>query len=74
MKTPEFRLIGAQAISIAQYGYRLIDSVEFDGESDQQKLKRLVLAKIFETLGDVGSLINKVDIVGENYVENVTSV
>ena len=74
MKTPEFRLIGAQATSIAQYGYRLIDSVEFDGESDHQKLKRLVLAKIFETLRDVGSVINKVDIVGENYVENVTDV
>ena len=67
MKTPEFRFIGAQAISIAQYGYRLIDSVQFDGESDHQKLERLVLAKIFERLRDVGSLINKVDMFGINY-------
>ena len=73
MKTPSVRIIGAQAISIAQYGYRLVDVLKHNKESEQEKVIRLVLAKTFTALRDVGSIINIVDVVDENYVESVTA-
>ncbi|XP_065684411.1 uncharacterized protein LOC136096766 [Hydra vulgaris] len=74
LKTPSIRIIGSQAISIAQYGYCLVDVSKHDKESKQEKVIRLILAQIFTTLQDIGSVINIVDVVEENYVENVTAV
>ena len=73
MKTPSVRIIGAQAISIARYGYRLVDVLKHNKESEQEKVIRLVLAQIFTALRDVGSIINIVEVVDENYVESVTA-
>ncbi|XP_065640875.1 uncharacterized protein LOC136073268 [Hydra vulgaris] len=73
LKTPSVRIIGAQAISIAQYGYRLVDVLKYNKESEQEKVIRLVLAQIFTALQDIGSIINIVDVVDENYVESVTA-
>nr|XP_047141469.1 uncharacterized protein LOC124816356 [Hydra vulgaris] len=73
LKTPSVRIIDAQAISIAQYGYRLVDVLKHNKESEQEKVIRLVLAQIFTALRDVGSIINIVDVVDEIYVESVTA-
>lgn len=55
------RLIGEQAISLARYSFRLIDALEMEGESQPQKIKRLVLGKVAQYLRDAGTLFNKVD-------------
>ena len=57
-----FRLIGAQAISLARYSYRVIDSLAKDDESPQQSIKRLALGQICKALRDAGSLFNKVQV------------
>ena len=44
------RIIGEQVIAIAQYGYRLVDSLEFPDESAVQKVKRLSLSRIMLNL------------------------
>lgn len=44
------RLIGDQAITIARYSYRLVDSLKTDTETEGQKLKRLALSKAVKYL------------------------
>ena len=40
------RLIGEQAVSIARYGYRLVDSLQLPDEPPPQEVKRLSLSRI----------------------------
>lgn len=54
------RLIGEQAIALANYSYRLIDGLATEDESQPQRLKRLVLGKLAEFLRNIGVLINKI--------------
>lgn len=56
------RLIGDQAIALANFSYRLIDSLKISEESPAQKLKRLVLGKIAQFLRNAGALFNKIEI------------
>ena len=65
------RLIGAQAISLARYSFRLIDELKYNGENPNEKLKRLALSKICETLRDIGSEINRVKVENESYYSQV---
>ena len=60
MKSLTIRLIGAQAIKLAQYSYRLVDSLEIEIETDSLLLSRLALSKICEKLRDIGSVMNRV--------------
>ncbi|XP_066914986.1 uncharacterized protein [Clytia hemisphaerica] len=69
LKRLEVRLIGSQAISLAQYSFRLVDSLCSPDETPTQQIKRLALAKICETLRDIGSLINRIDVGFNNYPE-----
>ena len=55
-----FRLIGTQAISLAKYGYRLVDILAGEEESKQQMVKRFALGQITKALRDTGSLFNKI--------------
>ena len=55
-----FRLISAQAISLAKYGYRLVDILAGEEESKQQMVKRFALGQITKALRDAGSLFNKI--------------
>lgn len=56
------RLIGDQAIALANFSYRLIDSLKTSDESQAQKLKRLALGKIAEFLRNAGALFNKIEV------------
>lgn len=56
------RLIGDQAFALANFSYRLIDSLKISEESPAQKLKRLVLGKIAQFLRNAGALFNKIEI------------
>ena len=42
------RLIGAQAIALARYCYRLVDALQTPSESEGENLRRLALGKILE--------------------------
>ena len=55
------RLIGRQAIALAKYSYRLIDSLETENETGSEKLHRQALRKATQCLRDAGALFNKVD-------------
>ena len=48
------RLIGNQAIGLARYSYRLVDTLRYDNESEAQKIKRFALGKIGEYLRNAG--------------------
>ena len=54
------RIIGEQAIAIARYGYRLVDSLEFSDESAVQKVKHLSLSRIMLYLRNACATFNKV--------------
>jgi len=54
------RLIGEQAIAIARYGYRLVDSLECPEESPAEKVKRLALSQIVLSLQNACLLFNKI--------------
>ena len=56
------RLIGDQAIALANFSYRLIDGLKISNESPAQKLKRLALGKIAEFLRNAGALFNKIEV------------
>ena len=73
MKTLTIRLIGAQSILLAQYGYRLVDALETDNESQPELITRLALSKICEKLRDIGSVINQVKTTAD-YPEKVTNL
>ena len=61
-KTLSIRLIGEQAIQLARYSYRLVDSLKSEAESEQEELKRLALSKICQLLRDATALFNKVNV------------
>ena len=48
------RFIGNQAIGLARYSYRLVDTLGYDNESEAQKIKRIALGKIGEYLRNAG--------------------
>ncbi|XP_068690926.1 uncharacterized protein [Montipora foliosa] len=54
------RLIGAQAIALARYAYRLIDSLHSSDESPVQRVTRLALGRIVLHLREACSIFNKV--------------
>ena len=73
MKKLATRLIGSQAISLAQYSYRITDSLMSDvniNNIDAKEIKCLALSKLCQTLRDIGALINRIN-VSEYYVEEV---
>ena len=55
------RLIGNQAIGLARYSYRLVDTLRYDNESEAQKIKRFALGKKGEYLRNAGGLFNRID-------------
>lgn len=61
------RLIGSQAVSLARYGYRLVDCLSTENESSLEKIRRLALSKAVEFLRNAGGLFNKISVgsVGE---------
>ncbi|CAB3989988.1 Hypothetical predicted protein [Paramuricea clavata] len=54
------RLIGSQAIALAQYGYRLADCLQTACETEGEKVRRLALGKIMQHLRNAGGLFNKI--------------
>lgn len=54
------RLIGEQAVAIARYGYRLVDSLQLPDESPAQEVKRLSLSRIVLYLRNACTTFNKV--------------
>lgn len=70
MKKLDNRLIGSQAISLAQFSFRLVDTLKCDNESDAQKIKRMAMSKICQYLRDIGALINRIN-VSSSYPENL---
>lgn len=56
------RLIGAQAIALARFGYRLADCLQYEGETDGQRLCRIALSKSIQFLRNAGGLFNKIHI------------
>ena len=54
------RLIGEQAIAIAQYGYKLVDCLEYPEESPAERVKRFALGQIVLSLRNAGALFNKI--------------
>ena len=61
-KKLEVRLIGSQAISLARYSYRLIDAIKTESCVGAQNVKLLALSKICQSLRDIGSQINRVNV------------
>ena len=59
-KLPD-RLIGNQAIALARYYYRLVDTLESEYETEAQTIQRLALSKIGEYLRNAGGLFNRVE-------------
>lgn len=56
------RLIGDQAIALANFSYKLIDGLKISNESPAQTLKRLALGKIAECLRNAGASLNKTEV------------
>ncbi|CAB3999878.1 Hypothetical predicted protein [Paramuricea clavata] len=54
------RLIGAQAIALARYSYRIVDSLQTANETEGEKLRQLALGKIVQYLRNAGGLFNNV--------------
>ena len=61
-KSLSIRLIGEQAVQLARYSYRLLDSLAMENESEQERVKRLALCKISQLLRDAATLFNKVHV------------
>ena len=51
------RLIGNQAIALARYYYRLVDTLESEDETEAQTIQRLALSKIGEYLRNAGGFL-----------------
>ena len=52
------RLIGEQAISLARFSFRLVDTLEIDNEKASQRIVRLVLSRLVQMLRDMGTIFN----------------
>lgn len=63
------RLIGEQAIALANYSYRLVDGLVVIHESQPQRLRRFALGKLVEYLRNVGVLINKIAVCPDYIVQ-----
>ena len=61
-KFPGVRLIGAQAITLARYSFRLIDSIIGDSDSKYELIRLMALSKICQTLRKIGTLMNSVSV------------
>ena len=61
-KSLSIRLIGEQAVQLARYSYRLLDSLAMEDESEQERVKHLALCKISQLLRDAATLFNKVHV------------
>ena len=72
MNKLDTRLIGSQAISLAQFSYRIVDCLSTAHDSMAMEIKSQALAKICQTLRDIGALINRIN-VSSFYVEQVAS-
>ena len=72
MNKLDTRLIGSQAISLAQFSYRIVDCLSTAHDSTAMEIKSQALAKICQTLRDIGALINRIN-VSSFYVEQVAS-
>ena len=55
------RLIGNQAIALARYSYRLVDTLKCDNETEAQKIQRLALGKASKYLRNAGGLFNRIE-------------
>ena len=51
--------------------FRLVDTLYFANETPVQQVQRLALAKISEKLRDIGSVINRINVVDDSYPDNV---
>ena len=56
------RLIGKQAIALARYSYRLVDTLVCKDESEAQVAKRLALGKAGEYLRNAGEIFNQTSV------------
>ena len=52
------RLIGEQAISLAQFSFQLVDTLKIDNEKASQRIVRLVLSRRVQILRDMGTIFN----------------
>ena len=68
-KKLDVRLIGAQAISLARYSFRLVDQLQYQNEYKAEIIMRLALAKICSTLRDIGAEMNRVKIEDKGYCD-----
>ena len=55
-------LIGEQAISLARFSFRLIDTLKIEAETAPQKCKRLIIGKLCQLLREMGCIFNKVEV------------
>ena len=65
-KFPGVRIIGAQAITLARYSLRLIDSIIGDSDSKYELIRLMALSKICQTLRKIGTLMNSVSVTTES--------
>ena len=63
------RLIGNQAIALARYYYRLVDTLESEDEAEAQTIQRLALSKIGEYLRNAGGLFNRIETISAQVAE-----
>ena len=67
------RIIGSQAISLAQFSFRLIDAIVLNDGSEAHKVKLAALSKICQCLRDIGALMNRVN-VGTHYARDLNQL
>ena len=68
-----YRLIGEQAIKLARYSYRLVDVLLLNCVGESEKIKLCALAKICQSLRDIGSILSRV-IVSPSYPQDLTKM
>ena len=71
--TITYRLIGEQAIKLARYSYRLVDDLPLNCVGEAEKIKLFVLAKIYQSLRNIGSMLSRV-IVSSSYPEDIRKI
>ena len=73
MNVLEVRLIGSQAINLAQYGFRLVDSLWLENSTEAELIKFYALSLICTKLRDIGGLMNRVK-VNQSYVDDLSKI
>lgn len=66
-------VIGDQAISLARYGYRLIDGLQSQSETAPQRIRTLTLGRIVLYLRHACTLFNKVSVSAADLVDLMNS-